>query len=138
VTARTKTLAFGIAVAALAACSGASGGKAHPVLSHSPLPDLAAPGTVVGRFLAAGGPLGAQPSPLRGRVRLMSNHKFQSGALSSPEGWFSISAPAGSYTLTGKSSQFTDNGRPAPCPAAHRVTLRPGETSHVNIYCERR
>jgi hypothetical protein len=65
VTPGNRTLAFGIAAVSLAACSGTSGGSYHPAGGGSPTqapPSVGAHGVITGRFLAVGGPYGAQPS----------------------------------------------------------------------------
>jgi hypothetical protein len=101
-------------------------------------PATAAIGTVVGTFLAVGGPPGAPIDPQRGDVFLRANHHRAIGVTVGPDGRFSIAAGGGTYALYGRTPQFNINGREAICRALHPIRVRPHGTTHANIYCQRR
>jgi hypothetical protein len=132
-----RSLAIGVALLAVAACSAGSGGKAHPTLSNSPLPDLAGKGVVSGQFIAVGGPPGAPNSPLRGRL-VIRHHGHQVLMVPVPRsGKFSFSIAPGRYRVVGLSPQYRGNGKEAACPAFHPLKVGAGLTTHLNVYCER-
>ncbi len=134
----TRTLAFGVAALALAACSSGSGGTAHPTLSHSPLPDRAGRGVIAGQFLAVGGPFGAQPSPQRGRIIVRKHGRLLLTVRVPRNGGFRIATLPGRYSLVGYTPQFHVDGSKGACrPIRPVVVIRAGHTTHVNVYCER-
>lgn len=127
----------GVGLALLTACSAGSGGKAHPTLTHSPLPDLAGKGTISGRLLAVGGPVGASPSPQHGRVVVRHAGRLVMTIPVPKDGRYRVTIVPGTYWIRGYSPQY-DDGRAA-CRGPHpTVTVHAGETTHVTIYCERR
>lgn len=132
------SLAIGVSLLAVPACSAGSGGKAHPVLSRSPLPDLAGDGVVSGRFIAVGGPPGAPSSPQRGRLVIRHHGRLVETVPVPQRGYFSFHLAPGSYRVAGFSPQFRANGREAACPAFHALHVRAGHATHLNVYCERR
>jgi hypothetical protein len=135
----TKSLAFGVAAALLAsgvACSGSSGGKAHPTLSSSPLPDRAGLGTVSGTFKAVGGPPGAPDSPQRGRLLVRYSGRVVMTVHVEPDGHYEFLIAPGIYRIVGYSPQY-GSGR-APCdsyPSSFKV--RAGHTKHIDVLCQR-
>ncbi|MGN6475314.1 MAG: hypothetical protein ACTHK4_16915, partial [Mycobacteriales bacterium] len=135
-----KALAFGIAAALLAsgaACSSGSGGKAHSVLSHSPLPDRAGSSVVLGRLLAVGGPAGASAEPPRGRIVVRQRGRLVRTVQVPQDGRFRFTVPPGTYRVLGYSPQY--NGGHTACRSPRpTVTVTGGATTRLDVYCQRR
>ena len=133
-----RLLAFGVALAAIGACSAESGGKAHPVLSHSPLPDLAGRGRVTGTFRAVCGPYGAPDASQRGRI--LCRHDG-SGAMTvhvAQVGKYSFLLAPGRYSLVGYTPQFTVDGHEGACLSYPQTfNVRAGDTKRVDVLCQR-
>ncbi|HVT65874.1 MAG TPA: hypothetical protein VHD81_12020 [Mycobacteriales bacterium] len=132
-----RTLAAGTALVAITACSTGSGGKAHPTLSSSPLPDRAGPGVVTGWLLAVGGPAGAANDPQRGRLVVRRDGRLIMTIPVAQNGRYRFDVPAGSYSIRRFSPQFND-GTEACQPLERIVRVRAGTTSPINVYCQRR
>ncbi len=91
---------------------------------------------VTGTLEAVGGPPGLAPRPLNGTITLRGADGLQFTETVGKEGTFSVAAPAGSYTITGRSPLY-QRGL-ADCQAPTQVTLRPGTTTVLAVACSER
>jgi hypothetical protein len=106
---------------------------------------LAGQGAVAGRFIAVGGPPGAKPSPQHGAVYLQAADQTGVNVVVGANGRFHITAPASTYSLSGRTPQFSVSTGEGPsskaastCHALHPIQLRSGRTTHADVYCQRR
>lgn len=117
--------------------SPSAGGQTATESLGGPL-KVAPTGTVTGIFIAVGGPPGARPSPQRGIVTLAyAEGRSSIGVASGRDGRFSIVVPVGTYTVTGKTSQYMINDQEGLCVGG-TVTVKRGQTSTVTVGCARR
>ena len=109
-----------------------AGGQAHPR------------GTVAGRLIREGGPLGPggqQPAvrPLRGLVQFTSADHRVVNVRVGRSGTFSVSLALGSYHVTGSSPDVggasADGGSAVPCARPVTVTVTPRHTAKITLAC---
>jgi hypothetical protein len=124
------------AVLVLVAASACSGGGSSPSGPSAGPSSTSGDGRVVGRFLAVGGPLGTPGLPQRGRITFTAAGGQQMQVSVGASGRFSLSLPASTYVVTGRSPQY--NGGHALCHALHPVRVRPEIATHLSIYCQRK
>jgi len=91
-------------------------------------------GTVTGTLQAVGGPSGAGPRALSGQVTLYGPRGKNASITVGANGRFSVPATAGTYTVSGQSSQY--KGGTADCHAAGPVTVTKGATAKVEVDCQ--
>lgn len=92
-------------------------------------------GTIAGTLEAVGGPAPGTPRPLRGTITMtntLTGHTITQAV--GAAGTFSVSVPAGSYTITGRSPLY-DNGT-VDCTQAGTTTVTPNSTSRATITCQ--
>jgi hypothetical protein len=97
------------------------------------------PGTVVGRLLLVGGPVGRAPTPLAGRLTLRANGRVVASIETrNRQGRFGLTAQPGRYTVAGTSPHYRVNGRPSTCAATHPVVVKTNQKTHADVYCNAR
>lgn len=104
-------------------------------------------GTVTGRLIREGGPLGPggqQPAvrPLRGLVQFTSAGHRVVNVRVGRSGTFSVSLAPGTYRVTGRSPEITqaggasmDGGPALPCARPVSVTVTPQHTAKITLAC---
>jgi hypothetical protein len=122
------------ALLSIGACGASNAATTSPAFDPGG-PMIPAQGTIVGRFLAVGGPSNAQPSPQHGTVTLRIDGRPLQHIHVGDDGRYRIHAVPNRYTLTGVTPQFDDNK--AQCRATHAVTVTAGTTTRANVYCQR-
>lgn len=133
----------------LTACGAAvaQDSSGHLVAHHGPVAAIQKNGTgvVVGKFQRVGGPLGPdgqQPPivPLSGTLRFGVSAKHWTDVQVSPSGRFTVSLPAGTYSVRGRtpsieeqlpSGQLLDGW----CTPAVSVTVEAGQTAQITMTC---
>lgn len=121
-----------VAVVLLAGCGTAPG--------HAP-----ARGTVTGRFVREGGPLGPggrQPAtrPLSGLVQFTGPGGYVASVRVGRTGTFTVSLPPGTYRVSGRSPdimQVSDGGseQEVPCSQPASVTVSAHRTTKLTLAC---
>jgi hypothetical protein len=95
-------------------------------------------GTIQGRLLAVGGPGGAPPEPLAGQVTVTgkgASHTVRTGTA----GAYSIQLQPGTYTVTGRSSQYKIDGQDGKCAPSHsKITITAERDAVTDILCQER
>jgi hypothetical protein len=124
-------VAISLAAMLLTACAGA--------------PDpVAPPGTVTGRLMLEGGPIGPggrQPGqrPIPGTVQFADRGHRLTLAQVGSSGDFSVRLPAGSYAVSGRSPRVIEasNGadREVTCSQTLSVTVTPRHTTRIALTC---
>jgi hypothetical protein len=123
-----RVVACAVAVLMLAGCSGtASASGTH----HRD-------GTVIGRFVREGGPLGPggkQPPavPLSGTVRFTRTHGHTVVVHVGSTGRFTVRLRAGRYRVSGSSAAI--NSAKSPCTPPMSVRVRARRTAHLTVVC---
>ncbi len=103
------------------------------------------PGTVTGRFLREGGPLGPggqQPGerPIPGTIQFTAaGHRLITVGVGS-SGTFSVSLPAGTYQVAGRSPRIIEvssdgTQHQTPCAPPLSVTVTAGHTTKIAVTC---
>ena len=126
-----RSLVAALCVMSLAAagCTSASG--------HS-----ASTGSVRGRLMMVGGPAPGRSVPVPGTVTAYTSPKLTGmpvgRATADDDGNFVLTAPAGTYYLTGTSPEFVLDPPPAtpPCHADHPTVITKNTTSHADVHCQ--
>jgi hypothetical protein len=104
----------------------------------------AARGLVTGKLLIEGGPIspgGQQPGerPIPGTVQFTASGRRPVTARAASSGTFSVTLPAGTYDVSGRSPLITDasNGgsRQTPCSQPLSVTVTPQHTTTITLTC---
>jgi hypothetical protein len=138
--------AAGVAAALLlAACSTVSPSSASLTAAQTPTHHGSATGTVVGRFIREGGPIGPggkQPPavPLSGVVKFAPRHGKAVTVRVPRSGRFRLRLAAGRYRVTGRSPSILvqlPNGqtRELVCSVPLTVGVRARHTVHVTVVC---
>jgi hypothetical protein len=91
-------------------------------------------GTLTGTLQAVGGPSGAGPRVLTGQIILNGSNGARFSITAGANGRFSVPVAVGTYTVTGRSSQY--EGGTADCLASGPVTVTKGLTSSVDVDCQ--
>ncbi len=91
-------------------------------------------GTLTGTLEAVGGPAGVGPRPLSGQVTFHGSTGRIYTITPGANGRFSIHPAVGTYTVSGRSSQF--EGGTGDCQASGPVTVTKGSTSSVEVDCQ--
>ena len=91
--------------------------------------------TIVGTLQAFGGPAGVAPRPLPGQITATGNANTYTAA-AGQNGEFSLSVPAGTYTIIGHSPLYQDGNRP--CQADGPVTIAPAGYATTDVNCQER
>ena len=81
-------------------------------------------GTIQGRFVIIGGPAPGTPRAISGPVEIVDRTGTTRTVEAGSDGRFSVSVPAGRYTLTGRS-----------CATPSDVEVRAGATASVQVAC---
>jgi hypothetical protein len=93
---------------------------------------------IVGAFKTAGGPPGATPMRLDGRIDVHDGSPtgtiVANGA--AHDGSFRVKIQPGHYWLVGRSPQVHVNGRQERCASPHPVEVRLGHRSRADVYCQ--
>lgn len=139
---RRLALVAAAGAAIIAGCSGQHHGNSlvepniAPPTMTSATPIIGPSGGIAGRFLAVGGPSGAQPTPQYGRLVMRRNGHVAMTVQVSRDGRYDFGVLPGRYTVVGYSPLY--NNDHAPCrPYPPVVDVRRGYTTHINVYCER-
>ncbi len=90
--------------------------------------------TVTGVLEAVGGPAPGSPRPLSGTIYLRSESQSTVNAPAGRAGRFSVSLLAGSYTVTGRSSEY--EGGHAGCPGPRLVVVYNRPVPPVEVSCQ--
>lgn len=90
--------------------------------------------TLSGRLVMAGGPDGAEDTPISGRIDATSASGEHYSVAAAGDGSFSLQAPAGRCVVTGDGPAFR-GGR---CAAADPVDVEQGQTTVIQVECMRR
>jgi hypothetical protein len=93
-------------------------------------------GTVSGHFYAEGGPSrpGGDSFPLAGTVTVQGAEEFTVSV--GRNGSYTVSVPAGVFTLSGRSQQF--NAGRTTCSGGPPVTVTAGQTTTADVICHMR
>jgi hypothetical protein len=103
-----------------------------------------APGAVTGKLLIEGGPIGPggqQPGerPIPGTVQFTASGRRPVTVRADSSGTFSVTLPAGTYDVSGRSPRLTDasNGgsRQTPCSQPLSVSVTPQHTTTITLTC---
>jgi len=117
-------------VVVLAGCTSSS----HKPPATTTVPTtVAAKGTITGILEAVGGPAGTANRPLSGGVTATGGGHSYSATVGT-DGRYSLSVPAGTYTVVGRSPQY--QGGAADCHAANPVAVSAGGTASADVGCE--
>jgi hypothetical protein len=120
-----RLVACAVALIMLAGCDASAAGAHH----HE--------GTVIGRFIRAGGPATAgKPSPvlpLSGTVRFTRKHGSKVSVHVGTSGRFTVRLPAGRYAVAGRSAAI-DGGK-SPCLPRKSIRVRERRTVHLTVVC---
>lgn len=108
-----------VALAVCPSCSGSSGGSAQ--------------GTIVGRMVAIGGPVGASARPLSGKVTATGSETRTVDVPS--DGRFILRVSPGIYGLTGRSPQYRVDGKSAMCGSLGLVHVEEHQTASADVVC---
>jgi hypothetical protein len=113
-----------------AGCSGANAPTTEVAASHATKVD----GTLSGRLITVGGPAPGSPSPVAGAVTVTGGgvHLDVKVGL---DGAYSVSLPAGRYTVVGHSPSVTAEGAAMPCPGRKEARVTPGATVVLDAVC---
>jgi hypothetical protein len=96
-------------------------------------------GYVAGQIIEIGGPAGAAPTPITGTATLRADGKLVAIAHTrDAQGHFVLDAQPGDYIAAASSIHYEIDGQPGKCAAEHPVVVRTDETTHANVYCQRR
>ena len=107
-------------------------------------PPTSASGHVTGKLLIEGGPMGPggqQPGerPIPGTVQFSASGRRPVTARAASTGTFSVTLPAGTYDVSGRSPLITDasNGgsRPTPCSQPLSVSVTSQHTTTITLTC---
>jgi hypothetical protein len=141
-TGRTLAATGAAALTLITACAAAHGQGAGSGSSHA-----AMHGTVTGRFVMEGGPLGPggqQPKarPIPGLVQFMAGRRMIKVPVGR-SGTFSVSLPPGTYRVAGRSPRITQvagtapagPGRERPCTLPRSVTVTPHSSTAITLAC---
>jgi hypothetical protein len=110
----------------------------QPAPAPSSTPTIGEGGVITGRFLAVGGPVGAQPTPERGRIVLRQRGRIVMTVRVPEDGRYRFGILPGTYSLVGYTPQFQGADGDAPCPSdPPTVRVHFARTTHINIYCQR-
>lgn len=88
---------------------------------------------VTGSLLLTGGPAGASPEGVPGRVTFEADTGARKTTDADPAGAFTITLSPGRYTVAGSSTQF-----PGSCAADGPVTVPSGGLTGVKVACSRK
>ena len=114
----------------IAACSGAhentTGAASSPATTMS--------GTLGGRLVTVGGPAMGAASPVAGSVTVMGNG-FHRDVKVGPDGVYSVSIPAGHYTIVGHSPFVTTDNVAMSCPGPKEAHVTPGAVVVLDAIC---
>ncbi|HET7013493.1 MAG TPA: hypothetical protein VFI65_06265 [Streptosporangiaceae bacterium] len=135
--ARTGQLIGGAAALALlgTACGTASG---QVVTGTAPV------GTVTGKFIRVGGPLGpggTTPTvPLRGQIKFTGAHHLTFKVHVGKKGTFKILLPTGTYSVVGRTPDIKGedgNGhvKDAKCALPHKIKVTKGHIDKIKVIC---
>jgi hypothetical protein len=93
-------------------------------------PAAPADGQLAGQVSAYGGPLQAKNGPVSGQTVALIDaaHRVIATTKTDDQGMFSLSAPPGTYTVTGDVCS----------QAAHVVTIQSASRQTLNLVCQRR
>jgi hypothetical protein len=86
-------------------------------------------GTITGHLFMVGGPGPGIHSPMLGTIYVSGHGTVDAG----PDGSFSVTVPAGTYTLSGRTPDM--NGGKFPCHASHSVTVHTGTLVKIDVIC---
>jgi hypothetical protein len=124
--------AIALVVVASLALSGTFSGLPAPVATNP-----SGSGQLAGALEAAGGPAPGSPGPLPGTVFVWSvrSGKLVATTTVGTQGTFSVTVPAGSYRVTGRSPLY-ESGNADCIGTPATVTVRARATRHVQVWCE--
>jgi hypothetical protein len=105
----------------------------------APAPPQSPAGTVTGRLVLEGGPLGqAGPRPIRGTVQFTGHHRRAAAQVGS-SGNFSIRLPVGTYNVSARSPSVIEvsdgTHRQVPCSQPLAVTITPLHITTITLTC---
>ena len=92
-----------------------------------------ADGTVHGHLYGVGGPAPGSPRPWSGTVTVTGGGLHRD-VRTDPGGAYSITLPAGKYTITGHSPSY--GGGTGLCRAAGVAKVRSGQHATANVWCQ--
>jgi hypothetical protein len=92
-----------------------------------------ADGTVRGHLYGVGGPAPGLPRPWPGTV-ILTGPGFRDEVPVSADGAFSVTVPAGSYTVTGRSPLYGSGS--GLCQAAGVATVTSRHTTKADVLCQ--
>ncbi len=101
-------------------------------------------GTVTGKFLRVGGPLGpggTTPTvPLRGQIKFTAGHDLTFKVHVGKKGTFKVGLPTGIYTVVGRTPDITGedgNGHvtDAKCALPHKIKVTKSHTDKIKVIC---
>jgi hypothetical protein len=139
---RLKAIVAVSAVMLTAACATSD----LPASARGAASDLpaSARGVVTGKLLIEGGPIGPggqQPGerPIPGTVQFTASGRRPVTVRADSSGTFSVTLPAGTYDVSGRSPRLTDasNGgsRQTPCSQPLSVSVTPQHTTTITLTC---